>query len=51
VKNVFAVTPTDVQEMTRKYIRPDDMMLAIVGDKKKVEEQIKDYAMPKPEQK
>lgn len=49
VKNVFAVTPADVQQITQKYIRPDDMTLVIVGDKKKVEEQIKDYASPKPE--
>ncbi|MCX6134405.1 MAG: pitrilysin family protein [Ignavibacteriales bacterium] len=49
VKNVFAVTPADVQQITQKYIRPDDMTLVIVGDKKKVEVQIKDYASPKPE--
>ena len=49
VRNVFAVTPADVQQITQKYIRPDDMTLVIVGDKKKVEEQIKDYASPKPE--
>ncbi len=49
VKNVFAVTPADVQQITQKYIRPDDMTLVIVGDKKKVEEQIKDYANPNPE--
>jgi len=51
VKNVYAVTPSDVQQMTQKYLRPDDMTLVIVGDKKKVEEQIKDYAAPKPEEK
>ena len=51
VKNVFAVTPEEVRQMTQKYLRPDDMTLTIVGDKKKVEEQIKDYATPKPEAK
>jgi predicted Zn-dependent peptidase len=51
VKNVFAVTPEDVQHMTQKYLRADDMTLVIVGDKKKVEEQITDYAKPKPEEK
>ena len=49
VKNVFAVTPADVMHTTQKFIRPDDMTLVIVGDKKKVEDQIKDYASPKPE--
>ena len=51
VKNVFAVTPEDVRQITQKYLRADDMTLTIVGDKKKVEEQIKDYATPKPETK
>jgi predicted Zn-dependent peptidase len=51
VKNVFAVTPEDVRLMTQKYLRTDEMTLTIVGDKKKVEEQIKDYATPKPETK
>jgi zinc protease len=51
VKNVHAVTPRDVQQMTSKYIRPDDMTLVVVGDKKKVEEQIKDYATVSPEKK
>jgi zinc protease len=49
VKNVYAVTPQDVQNITQKYLRPDDMILSIVGDKKKVEDQIKEYATPKPE--
>ncbi len=43
VKNIYAVTPQQVQEMTKKYIRPEDMTLVIVGDKKIIEEQIKDY--------
>jgi predicted Zn-dependent peptidase len=51
VKNVFAVTPEEVRQVTQKYLRTDDMILSIVGDKKKVEEQIKDYATPKPEAK
>jgi zinc protease len=48
---VYAVTPQDVQQITSKYIRADDMTLVVVGDKKKVEEQIKDYAIPSPEKK
>jgi zinc protease len=51
VKNVYAVTPQDVQQITSKYIRADDMTLVVVGDKKKVEEQMKEYATPSPEKK
>jgi predicted Zn-dependent peptidase len=51
VKNVYAVTPGDVEHISQKYLRPEDMTLVIVGDKKKVEDQIKDYANPKPEEK
>ena len=51
VRNVHAVTPEDVKQITARYLRAEDMILTIVGDKKKVEEQIKDYALPKPESK
>ncbi len=43
VKNIYAVTPEQVSEMTKKYIRPDDMTMVIVGDKAKIEQQIKEY--------
>lgn len=43
VKNIYAVTPEQVSELVKKYIRPEDMKLVIVGDKKKIEEQIKAY--------
>jgi len=49
VKNVHAVTPGDVQKTTQKYIRDEDMALVIVGDKAKVEEQIKDFVKVNPE--
>ncbi len=49
VKHVYAVTPADVQKMTQEYLRDKDMTLVIVGDKKKVEDQIKDYEKPVPE--
>lgn len=49
VKNVFAVIPEEVRKMTQKYLSADDTTLTIVGNKEKVEEQIKDYASPKPE--
>ena len=37
VKNMHAVTPEKVQEMTKKYIKPENMTLIIVGDKEKIE--------------
>lgn len=43
VKNVHAVTPTDVQRITQTQIRDNDMTLVIAGDKKKIEDQIKEY--------
>ena len=43
VKNIYSVTPAQVQEMTKKYIKPSEMTLVIVGDKKVIEEQVKDY--------
>tara|TARA_R110000868_G_scaffold27904_3_gene105192 strand:- start:33 stop:1418 length:1386 start_codon:yes stop_codon:yes gene_type:complete len=43
VKNMHAVTPEKVQEMTKKYIKPENMTLIIVGDKEKIE-----YKMNKP---
>ena len=43
VKNIYAVTPAQVQEITKKYIKPSEMTLVIVGDKEVIEEQIKDY--------
>lgn len=43
VKNVHAVTPKDVQRITQTQIRDKDMTLVIAGDKKKIEDQIKEY--------
>lgn len=36
VKNVFAVTPADVQRMAQTYLRDEEMTLAITGDVKKI---------------
>lgn len=43
VKNVHTVTPKDVQRITQTQIRDKDMTLVIAGDKKKIEDQIKEY--------
>lgn len=40
VANMHAVTPEKVQEMTRKYIKPENMTLIVVGDREKIKDQI-----------
>ncbi|MCP4978111.1 MAG: insulinase family protein, partial [Maribacter sp.] len=42
VKNMHAITPEKVQEMTKKYIRTENMTLIVVGDKLKIENQIEE---------
>ena len=43
VKRIYSVTPEQVSELTKKYIRPQDMTMVIVGDKEKIEKQIEEY--------
>ncbi len=43
VKNVHAVTPAEVRETGRKYIRDDEMTIVIAGDKEKIYRQISNY--------
>ena len=43
VKRIYEVTPEQVSELTKKYIRPEDMTIIIVGDKNKIEAQIDEY--------
>lgn len=43
VKHVMAVTPADVQRVMRTYLRPENMSIVVVGDKKVIEEQVKPY--------
>jgi zinc protease len=40
VPKVNAVTPADVQKMTQKYIRPQEMIIVVVGDKSKISDQL-----------
>ncbi|QKX06689.1 insulinase family protein [Aquimarina sp. TRL1] len=42
VENIHAVTPKQVQEMMKKYIKPEQMTLVIVGDKQKIEKQVEE---------
>ncbi len=43
IPRVNAVTPADVQSMTRKYIRPEQMIIVVVGDKSKISSQLTPY--------
>jgi zinc protease len=45
VKRVLGVTPEQVKTMARKYLRPEDMTIVVVGDKKTVEPQLKEAGM------
>ncbi|WP_340076482.1 pitrilysin family protein [Leptobacterium sp. I13] len=46
VNNIMKLTPEDIQNMTKKYINPENMNLVIVGDKEKVEKQLKEKSIP-----
>jgi zinc protease len=43
VKQVFAVTPQQVTDLARKYVRDEQATIVIVGDVKVIEEQVKPY--------
>lgn len=43
VRNVRAVTPTVVQQMTQKYLDPSRMTIVVVGDEKVVGEQVGEF--------
>jgi len=43
VKSVHAVTPEKVKQTTLKYIRPDDMVIVITGDKEKIAKQVEEF--------
>ena len=40
VQRVNAVTPEEVRKLTQKYIRPEEMVIVVVGDKAKISEQL-----------
>jgi len=43
VANINAVTVDQIRDMVRKYIRPDEMALVTVGDKKVIEKQVDEF--------
>lgn len=42
VSKMHALTPEDIQETTKKYIRPEDLSLVVVGDKSIIETQVQE---------
>jgi zinc protease len=47
LKNLAAVTVDDVQEMAKKYIKPGNMTILVVGNKGEVAETLKPFAASK----
>lgn len=42
VQHILELTPEKISEMTKKYIKPEDMTLIVVGDKEKIKNQIEE---------
>jgi zinc protease len=43
VGRIYAITPAQVQEMAKKYLVEDKATIVVVGDKKVIEEQVKEF--------
>jgi zinc protease len=43
VKNVYALSPADIQRMAKTYIDPAKLAIVVVGDRAKVAEQLKGF--------
>jgi zinc protease len=43
VQDIHAVTPQDIKDTAKKYVRPEDMTIVVVGDKKVIAPQIKKF--------
>ena len=43
VQRIYAVTPQEIQQMAKKYLQDDKATIVVVGDKKTVEEQVKEF--------
>jgi zinc protease len=43
VKNVLSVTPEQVKQITLRYLDPAKMTIAVVGDRKVIDEQLRPY--------
>ena len=47
VQRVYAVTPQQIQEMAKKYLKDDTATIVVVGDKKVVTDQLKEFGQLK----
>jgi predicted Zn-dependent peptidase len=45
VENILSVTKEDVNRVARKYIKPEDMIIVIVGDREKIFEGVKSLSL------
>lgn len=43
VQNIHAITPEQVKGTAKKYVRPEDMTMVVVGDKKVIDPQLKKF--------
>jgi zinc protease len=43
VKRIYALTPQQIQDAAKKYIKDDEATIVVAGDRKVVEEQVKDF--------
>lgn len=43
VNRIYAMTPQQIQEMAKKYLQDDKATIVIVGDKKAIAEQVKEF--------
>jgi predicted Zn-dependent peptidase len=46
VDRIYDVTPEEVQRIMQEYIRPDDMLLVVTGDREQVEQQLVEFGTP-----
>ncbi len=46
VDRIYAVTPEEVQRIVRDYIRAEDMLLVVTGDRAQVEQQLVEFGTP-----
>ena len=46
VDRIYDVTPEEVQRIMRDYIRAEDMLLVVTGDREQVEQQLVEFGTP-----
>ncbi len=46
VDRIYEVTPAEIQRIMQEYIRPDDMLLVVTGDREQVEQQLVEFGTP-----